>query len=258
MVSVASCFIHSEVRVEIVLLSCEILKKIKCLRSLTCIESDYVNHLRYIQSGNHCINTTVPITSNKINKQKRRSKSNNLDDVNNNQKSSAPNPELLKISSIDEDEVFKQVNIEKQLKIKKPKVKKTKNTSQSNTESMDESVVRKLSVDLSLKSYPVSNRCCNFLFTNQENDFFADNRRARRKSKKNSPADSHHNRGKKTKSKQTTPPNGSTKSKLVLEEKSEIKKFCAQCNQLVRVDLNNNTELNSNCECGELIRSVSE
>ena len=49
-VSIACCFIHREVRIELMLFICETLKKVKCLRSsTTCmkfLESDYLRKLR--------------------------------------------------------------------------------------------------------------------------------------------------------------------------------------------------------------------
>ena len=41
---------HSEVKIELIILTCELLKKIKCFRSLKFLDSDYINHLRYTQS----------------------------------------------------------------------------------------------------------------------------------------------------------------------------------------------------------------
>ena len=256
MVSIASCFIHGEVRVEIVLLTCEILKKIKCLRSLKCIESDYVVQLRYSQAERHfSTSPNVKFTHSQTN----RSKSYNLDNrkiSRNHRKDSIPNQELLKISSIEEDEEFKQVKIEKKSKIKNLKLFKTKSLTQTETitESIEEDTeVRRRSTELSMASNPVSNKCCNFLFTNQQNDFFADNRRSKRKSKK-SFADHVNNQNNK---KKEVINNDKNESKNLLVEKTEIKKFCAKCNQVVIVNTKN-SELNSLCECGELIRSISE
>ncbi len=50
MVSFACCFIHREVRIEILLLVCLTLKKIKCIQSFRCmkfLDSDYICQLRY-------------------------------------------------------------------------------------------------------------------------------------------------------------------------------------------------------------------
>jgi hypothetical protein len=177
-VSIASCFIHGEVRVEIVLMTCEILKKIKCLRSLKCIESDYVNQLRYSQAENRfTTSSNVKFKHSHAN----RSKSYNLDDRQihtNHQKTLSLNQESLKTSMIDEDEIFKQVTFDKQLTRNKSKLFRANNETDPDPE------LRKLSEDISVTSDPVSTKCCKCLFTNQRNDFFADNRRSKRKSKK--------------------------------------------------------------------------
>ena len=52
MVSIVCCFIHREVRIECLLFACELLKKIRCLQSLSCIDSDYIRQLRYIYNEN--------------------------------------------------------------------------------------------------------------------------------------------------------------------------------------------------------------
>ena len=49
--SITTCFINKEVRIEFVLSFCEIVRKIKCMRSIRCIskciESDYIRQLRF-------------------------------------------------------------------------------------------------------------------------------------------------------------------------------------------------------------------
>ena len=245
-VSIASCFIHGEVRVEIVLMTCEILKKIKCLRSLKCIESDYVNQLRYSQAENRfTTSSNVKFKHSQAN----RSKSYNLYDRQihtNHQKNSTQNQESLKISTIDEDEKFKQVTFDKRLTKKKLKLSKAKSLTQTETitdSTVEDSELRKLSVEISMASNPVSNKCCNFLFTNQRNDFFADNRRSKRRSKKGL-VDSLNNQI----SKEMVTSKDTCEIKNLLEE-TEIRKFCAKCNQLVKINMKN-SELNSLCECG--------
>ncbi len=49
---------------------------------------------------------------------------------------------------------------------------------------IDEIELRKLSEDISMASDLSTNKCCSYLFTNQRNDFFADNQRSKLKSKK--------------------------------------------------------------------------
>ena len=54
-VAFTCCFIHREVRIEMILFSCKLLKKIKCLqglRCMSCLDSDYIRQLRYATSDN--------------------------------------------------------------------------------------------------------------------------------------------------------------------------------------------------------------
>ena len=51
MVSLTSCLIHHEVRIEFILFTVEIMKKVKCLSCMPCmdcLESDYIRNIRYI------------------------------------------------------------------------------------------------------------------------------------------------------------------------------------------------------------------
>ena len=66
MVSIVCCFIHREVRIECLLFACELLKKIRCLESLSCmkcLDSDYIRQLRYAYNENRAgsLSARVPL-----------------------------------------------------------------------------------------------------------------------------------------------------------------------------------------------------
>lgn len=145
------------------------LKKIKCLRSLDCLESDYIFQLRYSQSEyrvQQSINVARTSASVRANSHLPiRSQSERLDEEHAQAKrmrtfsASTATRDHYNLHSLDEEEEFRLVDSSF----------KKKSTAISKKSSRNE--FRKESVDTTL-SNPLGNRCCSFLFSNQQNDFF--------------------------------------------------------------------------------------
>jgi hypothetical protein len=144
-------------------LTCELLKKIKCFRSLKFLDSDYINHLRYTQSETKNMHSS---TNRSFSEPVKRNSS-TLNNNNNNN-----NPEVQRITSIDEDEEYKLIKgNDLQGQSKKMNLNKQKKLTFKYKQ-------RKLS-SASGHSNANGSSCCACLFTNQRNDFFSDSRRSR-------------------------------------------------------------------------------
>lgn len=230
---------------------------------MNCLESEYIIHLRYSQSENRfgSVKRTRGVTH--------RSNSNILDDRHHHRERtlSSNNRELISVNSIEEEEKYKLV----QTDIKTVKKISKANLSEANSLSQIESV-RKFSVqtNVSLASDPFTNRCCGFLFSNQQNDFFSDNRRSKlnRKTKKtkkklinNNKLEINHSGSDKM---QINNKHVKINDHLSIDDDknnqqiNEINKtkvnICSKCN-LIKSNFNS---INSkNCECIKLNRSIS-
>lgn len=142
-------------------MTCELLKKIKCFRSLKFLDSDYINQLRYTQSETKNMHSS---TNRSFSEPVKRNSS-TLTNNNN-------NPEVQRITSIDEDEEYKLIKgNDLQGQSKKMNLNKQKRLTFKYRQ-------RKLS-SASGHSNANGSSCCACLFTNQRNDFFSDSRRSR-------------------------------------------------------------------------------
>ncbi len=146
-------------------MTCELLKKIKCFRSLKFLESDYINHLRYTQSETKNMRSS---TNRSFSEPAKRNSSTLTNNNNNNNN----NPEVQRITLIDEDEEYKLI---KGNDLKGQSKKMNLNKQKSLTFKYKQ---RKLS-SASGRSNANGSSCCACLFTNQRNDFFSDSRRSR-------------------------------------------------------------------------------
>ncbi|CAF1011690.1 unnamed protein product [Brachionus calyciflorus] len=144
-VSIVCCFIHREFRVEFILFIYQTLNKIKFIRSLRIMNSDYFRNLRYSQSRGASIACTDTLSINSSIDKKKIKQSITIDEKNP-MITPISNKKLKKSESIDEDGFYKE-----------------------NRKSITGSP--------SIISIRTESKCCFCLFGDQKNDFFTDPRR---------------------------------------------------------------------------------
>jgi hypothetical protein len=172
-VSIACCFMHREVRIEFILLFCNLIRKIKCLKSFRCMNnfnSDYVRHLRYTYYDNRRPSNHV-LTS-------------EMDNLNESKRISNANNSKMNIFTKEDDSPILSKKASR-LSSKDVHVIRSKKRNLSHMSFLSSSTNASYSNVSS-----TDNSCFKFLFGDKKNDFFVDSRESRSLRHKKNPSSS--------------------------------------------------------------------